>query len=525
MNYIYFGDNLPILQSMDAESVDLIYIDPPFNTGKAQARTRIKTVKDINGDRKGFQGNTYQTTKIGTRAYQDSFNFGTNGNINPDIEKAYESIANQASIYFLEIYLRPRLKEAYRILKIDGSLYFHIDYREVHYCKILLDSIFGRECFINEIIWAYDYGGRAKSRWPPKHDNILLYVKDPERYVFNTNDIDRENYMAPGLVGPEKAKQKKLPTDTWWWEYVGKHVKGKKNTDTWWQTIVPTNSKERLGYPTQKPIKIINRILKASSHPGSVVMDFFAGSGTVGESCLINNRSFILIDNNIEAMEVMAQRFSGVLDIQWINFDPTPFQNGENPLLIKMNGNKKEAEEEKKVPLDPDFMMLASTASYLQKELEEMSDIWKDSPFEWVLQLPPRSKGKLARNLVLAWLTNNKLYPERSRVSSETLIINDTQYAIKFSMLWKDGVYQFQQIKSQGPDYIICFGISPSVAHCWIFEKQYAIKNGKQQHKGASGAEYWLSINPDNIPVWAENYGGNLIDAINVLKAIKKTNT
>lgn len=270
---------------MTAGSVDLIYIDPPFNTGKMQQHTRIKTRRSEDGDRTGFQGQSYETIELGTKSFADLFDD------------------------FLA-FIEPRLKEAYRILAADGTLYFHIDYREVHYCKILLDSIFGRENFLNEIIWAYDFGGRTKKRWPPKHDNILVYVKDRDDYVFNNADVDRIPYMAPGLVGPEKAKRGKLPTDTWW------------------HTIVPTNSKERTGYPTQKPLGILNRIIKASSNPGDTVLDFFAGSGTTGESALTFSRRFILIDSNSEALEVMAKRFDGITDIEWIDFDPTPYQTG-----------------------------------------------------------------------------------------------------------------------------------------------------------------------------------------------------
>src|SRR5215213_3912664 len=197
MNRIYFEDNLPVLKSLSDESVDLIYIDPPFNTKKVQKRATIKTVQDEQGDRKGFKGNTYRTIELGMTEYDDKFDS------------------------YIDGFLRPRIKEAHRILKQHGSLYFHIDYREVHYCKILLDEIFGRESFLNEIIWAYDYGGRAKSRWPAKHDNILFYVKNPKKYIFNGSAIDREPYMAPGLVGPEKAQRGKLPTDTWYFEFVG----------------------------------------------------------------------------------------------------------------------------------------------------------------------------------------------------------------------------------------------------------------------------------------------------------------
>jgi len=279
MNCIYYGDNLPLLQAMESQSIDLIYIDPPFNTGKSQRRTALKTEATHSGDRTGFGGRRYRTISLGTRQYNDVFD---------------DYLA----------FLEPRLVEAYRVLSERGSLYFHIDYREVHYCKILLDHIFGRQSFLNEIIWAYDFGGRTKKKWPPKHDNILVYVKDPKSYTFNVQDIDRIPYMAPGLVGPEKAARGKLPTDTWW------------------HTIVGTNSREKTGYPTQKPLGIMNRIIQASSHPGDLVLDFFAGSGSTGASCLELRRRFILIDNNESALQVMAKRFAGLEGIEWIGFDP-----------------------------------------------------------------------------------------------------------------------------------------------------------------------------------------------------------
>jgi site-specific DNA-methyltransferase (adenine-specific) len=277
---IHFGDNLEILRRHVPDgSVNLIYIDPPFNTGKAQSHTRIKTVRSVLGDRVGFQGERYATVKMGSRAFPDRFD---------------DYLA----------FLEPRMLQAYRALAPDGTLYFHIDYREAHYCKVLLDGIFGRRCFLNEIIWAYDYGARPTRRWPPKHDNILVYVKDPSRYVFDTEAVERIPYMAPGLCGPEKAARGKLPTDTWW------------------HTIVPTNGRERTGYPTQKPLGVVSRIVQASSRPGDLVLDFFAGSGTTGEACLKNNRRFFLVDDNPEALEVMARRFDGVRDIRWVGFDP-----------------------------------------------------------------------------------------------------------------------------------------------------------------------------------------------------------
>ena len=277
-NKIFYGDNLEALKTLANETIDLIYIDPPFNTGKKQARKQIQVSQNENGDRVGFGGNRYQTTVIGERAYRDYFD-------------DYLS------------FLEPRLLEAYRVLKPRGSLYFHIDYREVHYCKLLLDEIFGRDSFINEIIWAYDFGGRSKKRWPAKHDNILFYAKDPQEYTFNREEVDRIPYMAPGLVGKKKAARGKFPTDTWW------------------HTIVGTNSNEKTGYPTQKPVGVLRRIIAASSKPGELVLDFFAGSGTVGEVCIDLGRHFILVDNNPQAINVMRERFTGVASIDWIDLE------------------------------------------------------------------------------------------------------------------------------------------------------------------------------------------------------------
>jgi site-specific DNA-methyltransferase (adenine-specific) len=277
---IFYSDNLPVLEGLRDGSVDLIYIDPPFNTGKVQRQTQLKTVQSEQGDRTGFQGRRYETVVVGTRAYADLFD---------------DYLA----------FLEPRLVQAHRVLATSGSLYFHIDYREVHYCKVLLDAIFGRSCFLNEIIWAYDYGGRPRRRWPAKHDNILVYVKDPDAYFFDQEAVERIPYMAPDLVGPEKAARGKLPTDTWW------------------HTIVPTNGKERTGYPTQKPLGVVKRVVAASSPPGGLVLDCFAGSGTTGAACLALDRRFILVDNNPEALDVMARRFAAVAEIEWVGFTPS----------------------------------------------------------------------------------------------------------------------------------------------------------------------------------------------------------
>ena len=500
MNKIYFGDNLPILQGLESESVDLIYIDPPFNTGKVQKRTSIKTIQSEDGDRKGFQDKRYITVEIGTKSYYDSFD------------------------NFIDDFLQLRIKEAYRILKPHGSLYFHIDYREVHYCKIFLDTIFGRDCFMNEIIWAYDYGGRARSKWPAKHDNILFYVKDPKNYTFTTANLDREDYMAPGLVRPEKAKKGKLPTDTWWPGYVGgkQHYDGRKQltdtwkfsnrdiNDNWWMTIVPTNSKEKIGYPSQKPRRLIDRIINASSLPGNTVLDFFAGSGTVGSSCHDLGRDFILVDNNLAAMQVMARRFSSFEDIEWFGFDPTPYIEKQLP------ESSKKYSSEKFHNYKPDFEQLISIGSYLQKDLKDKSEMWEGSPFEWVLQFSARQKSAFGRQLLDSWCQSKGLITKKPKESSESLIINGRKVAIKFSTLWTNHVYKFQQIRQEGYDHILCFGLSPNEAHCWLIDREFVIKNASPQHKGA--AEYWFVVNPKFPPKWINNCGGTLEEVLQLLK-------
>jgi len=266
-NQIVYAENLSYMRTLPDGAFRLIYIDPPFNTGKAQQRARMRVVASEQGERIGFGDRRYHVQLYDSPAYQD----------------AYEDYLG---------FLEPRLREAYRLLTPDGSLFVHLDYREAHYVKVLLDTIFGRACFMNEIIWAYDYGGRSKRRWPAKHDTIFWYAKDPENYVFNYEAIDRIPYMAPDLVGAEKAQRGKTPTDVWW------------------LTIVPTNSKEKTGYPTQKPLKLLERIVRVHSDVGDWVLDFFAGSGTTGEAAARLGRRFVLIDNHPDAIRIMAQRLA-----------------------------------------------------------------------------------------------------------------------------------------------------------------------------------------------------------------------
>ena len=267
MKQIILGDNATILPTLPERFARAIYVDPPFNTGKVQKRERMRVTATQNGEgvRVGFGGRRYNVEKIESGSYDDDFDE-------------------------FETFLMTRVESALRCLTPDGSLFVHLDYREVHYIKVALDKLLGRDRFMNEIIWAYDYGGRPKNRWPSKHDTILWYALDPREYTFNFDEMERIPYMAPGLVSKEKAERGKTPTDVWW------------------HTIVPTNGREKTGYPTQKPLGILNRLIKVHSRPGDVILDFFAGSGTTGEAAASHGRGFVLVDNNPEAVRVAAYR-------------------------------------------------------------------------------------------------------------------------------------------------------------------------------------------------------------------------
>jgi len=265
MDEIVLGDNLEVLPRYPDGSFQLAYLDPPFNTGGVQRRRTLRTVADGAGDRVGFGGRRYRSELLETSSYRDSFD---------------DYLA----------FLAPRLEEVRRVLHDTGTLYFHIDYREAHYCKLYLDELFGRECFLNELVWAYDYGARATRRWPAKHDTILVYVKNPRTYWFDSAAVDREPYMAPGLVTAEKAARGKLPTDVWW------------------HTIVSPTGREKTGYPTQKPLGVLRRIVQASSRPGDVCLDCFAGSGTLGVAAAELGRHYVLVDSNPEAVRIMRER-------------------------------------------------------------------------------------------------------------------------------------------------------------------------------------------------------------------------
>ncbi|MPY09596.1 DNA methyltransferase [Arthrobacter bussei] len=275
-NLVVHADNAQYLPTLPDASFSMIYVDPPFNTGRAQRRQQTSMLRAApgSGDRVGFKGQSYSTVKGILASYDDAF------------EDYWD-------------FLAPRLAEAWRLLADDGTLYVHLDYREVHYAKVMLDALFGRDCFLNEIIWAYDYGARAKRKWPAKHDNILVYVKDPAGYHFSSDEVDREPYMAPGLVTAEKAALGKLPTDVWW------------------HTIVSPTGREKTGYPTQKPEGLLRRAVAASSREGDWVLDFFAGSGTLGAVAGKLGRRFVCVDSNPQAVEIMETRLA-----PWIGSAP-----------------------------------------------------------------------------------------------------------------------------------------------------------------------------------------------------------
>jgi site-specific DNA-methyltransferase (adenine-specific) len=259
------GDNAEVLGALPEGTFDLIYVDPPFNTGRAQSRNTLAVAADPEGGRIGFGGRRYRSQLLQSLAYDDAF---------------------ADYLGFLE----PRLTRARELLAPHGTLYFHIDYREAHYCKLLLDEIFGRDAFLNEIIWAYDYGAKPRRRWPAKHDTILVYVRTPGAHHFDSEAVDREPYMAPGLVSAEKA------------------ARGKRPTDVWFHTIVPTNGAEKTGYPTQKPAGVIRRLVAASSRPGGWCLDPFAGSGTLGAVCAQLGRRYVLVDSQPDAIAIMRAR-------------------------------------------------------------------------------------------------------------------------------------------------------------------------------------------------------------------------
>ena len=262
------GDCADVMRRLPKGAFDLVYADPPFNTGRDVVMNRTRATADDEAERTGFGGRGYRVERVGTQRF-------------PDRHEDYA------------LFLRERVELARTMLAPWGTLYLHLDQRESHRAKLMLDEVFGEECFLNEIIWAYDFGGRPKRRWPAKHDTILVYVLDPERYHFDSAEVEREPYMSPGLAGAEKAARGKLPTDVWW------------------HTIVPTSGSERTGYPTQKPLGVLRRIVAASSRPGGWCLDPFCGSGTLGVAAQGLGRRSVMVDERADAVEIATSRLAG----------------------------------------------------------------------------------------------------------------------------------------------------------------------------------------------------------------------
>ena len=293
------GDNLEAAGTLASGSFSLVYLDPPFNTGRAQERqvvtarradTTPENAAETGAEAAGSPDSATDLRSSGGRAGEREVRHGFHG-------LAYERVRCMLRAYDDRFddygeFLMPRLEEAWRLLADDGTLYLHLDYREAHYAKVLLDALVGRDKFLNELIWAYDYGAKTRKRWPTKHDTILVYVKDPRAYYFDSEGVDREPYMAPGLVTPEKA------------------ARGKRPVSVMWHTIVSPTGREKTGYPTQKPEGLLRRFVQASSREGDLCLDPFAGSGTLGAVARKLGRRYLLIDESPEAVRVMRERLN-----------------------------------------------------------------------------------------------------------------------------------------------------------------------------------------------------------------------
>ena len=466
---ILCGDNLPILRKIPSETVSLIYIDPPFNTGKQQTRKRICTQRAIDataGDRTGFSGRRYTTKVLGESGYDDSF-------------KDYLG------------FLRPRLQEARRILTANGSLFFHIDWREAARCRLLLEEVFGgtRHC-LNEIIWAYDYGGRAKNKWPTKHDNIYWFAKNPKEYIFNYNMIDRIPYRAPSLVGKEKASRGKTPTDVWETDSL---------INVWWQTIVPTNDKrEKTGYSTQKPLALVERIVRTHSNPGDIVLDFFAGSGTTGEAAAKNDRYYLMVDNSKDADKTIRKRLQPYIQ------DKT-----------RVKGTNNDTNDIK------DFF--DNEADKSSQDYKKNGEQWIHSRYGWMRVLSSATRGKLGRQL--AWGLIDRVLSCQVEGNRWGLVVNNKRISVKTSMLWEKGNYKFEQLKkTQGEhevDFFFLLGISPNNVHVWVVASRYYEKFKKQHGEDSR----WFGIDPQNPEAWEEYIVGGELDDKKIKESLNQLKT
>lgn len=281
-NLIIKGNNLLALYSLRERfrnSIKLIYIDPPYNTGN-----------DSFG-------------------YNDSFNHST-----------------------WLTFMKNRLEVAKELLTEDGNIFINLDWNEVHYCKVLMDTIFGRDKFRNEIVWCYNGPGSPKMRQlNRKHDTILWYSKSVDNWVFNGDDVRMESDVHVGGFNGEMGKETsadytekgKIPED--WWEIVYNqsdleselrtyYKEGYVNNNAdWFKAAVAArirvDGKKRTGYLTEKPYKLIERIIKMASNEGDIVLDFFAGSGTTGFVANYLHRRFILVEQLDSTINLLKERF------------------------------------------------------------------------------------------------------------------------------------------------------------------------------------------------------------------------
>ncbi|MBP2457172.1 DNA-methyltransferase [Clavibacter michiganensis] len=335
---VIHAENLEAVRALPDGAFQLIYLDPPFNTGRTQERQNTTVTRSPDPDESdqsdgpdGSDGSTAPpppalapaSTATPEPVRPPGARLGFHGRSYDSVKGMLYGFDDSFADYW--DFLEPRLIEAWRLLDPTGTLYLHLDYREVHYAKVVLDALFGRRSFLNEIVWAYDYGAKSRRRWPAKHDTILVYVKDPLRYRFDSEGVDREPYMAPGLVTPEKRERGKLPTDVWW------------------HTIVSPTGREKTGYATQKPLGVLRRIVQASSRPGDWVLDFFAGSGTTGAAARELGRRFVLVDENPQAVDVMRARLAGGGTVFVEAEDDPPVRTAKAPAKPKAPAKAKPA--------------------------------------------------------------------------------------------------------------------------------------------------------------------------------------
>ena len=281
-NTIFCSDNLPILQKINSECVDLIYADPPFNKKK-------KFTAPIGSSADGAEFLDYFTMSDVKERWFFELQEG-----NPKLHSllaGIESISRNKYNYAYLVYMGMRLLECKRVLKPTGSIYLHCDHTMAHYLKLAMDVIFGEKNFRNEIIWCYSTGGASRKRFAMKHDTILVYGKRG-RTVFNTPRMPYTSAMSRDPKHSHKF-----------------HREGKVMMD-WWTDIKPINplAKERTGYPTQKPLKLLRRIIAASSNPGDLVLDPFCGCATACVAAQALQRKWVGIDVSELAWRLMRER-------------------------------------------------------------------------------------------------------------------------------------------------------------------------------------------------------------------------